>query len=233
MSFDALNMRLSSAAGLVRQGALFADIGTDHAFLPLFLLSSGRIDRAYCADINEGPLRSARKNAEESGLSDKIEFVLTDGAGGLDGKNITDYAICGMGGELIARIIENSPHLKNPQINLILGPMSKQDCLRRFLAGEGYDIKVESYSYDSGKYYVCFLATYTGNSRIIGNGEAELGSDVVKCLNKSAKLGYLKKKLSSYQRALTGKEHGGENIACESEMIGIIEKEIEKLTAEM
>ena len=68
MSGGAINARLLSAAELVRQGAVFADIGTDHAYLPLFLLECGKIPRAICADINEGPLNSARENAKAQGL---------------------------------------------------------------------------------------------------------------------------------------------------------------------
>ncbi|MBR4835801.1 MAG: SAM-dependent methyltransferase, partial [Clostridia bacterium] len=119
------NARLASAAELVRQNAIFADIGTDHAYLPLFLLESGRISFAYCSDINEGPLASARKNAEERGMVDKMDFILTDGATVLRDREITDYAICGMGGELIADIIHRAPHLYDGGVNLILQPMSR------------------------------------------------------------------------------------------------------------
>ena len=84
------NARLASAAELVRQNAIFADIGTDHAYLPLFLLESGRINFAYCSDINEGPLASARKNAEERGMVDKMDFILTDGATVLRDRGITE-----------------------------------------------------------------------------------------------------------------------------------------------
>ena len=71
MSVGAINARLLSAAELVRQGAVFADVGTDHAYLPLFLLDKGKIERAVCADINVGPLNSARANAHEAGASTK------------------------------------------------------------------------------------------------------------------------------------------------------------------
>ena len=105
MICDGLNARLSSVAEFVRQDAIFADIGTDHAYLPLFLLGCGRIGQAYCSDVNAGPLERARINAAEAGLSDKITFTLADGAAALAGLGITDYAICGMGGECINKSI--------------------------------------------------------------------------------------------------------------------------------
>ena len=74
----ALNPRLMTAAEFVRQGARFADVGTDHAYLPIFLLSEGKISHAVCSDINEGPLASAVANAREAGLYEKMDFVLTN-----------------------------------------------------------------------------------------------------------------------------------------------------------
>ena len=92
---SSLDKRLLSCAGYVRAGAVFADIGTDHGYLPLFLLRSGRIERAYLSDVNRGPLSSAERNARDEGFYDKCEFILTDGAYALRDKGITDYAICG------------------------------------------------------------------------------------------------------------------------------------------
>ena len=89
-SASVIGKRLLSAAEFVRQGAYFADIGTDHAYLPLFLLKEGKIPRAVCADINRGPLESAQKNAEAEGLSDKIKFFLADGAASLSDEGISD-----------------------------------------------------------------------------------------------------------------------------------------------
>ena len=206
---SALNARLLSAAELTRQDAIFADIGTDHAYLPLFLLEEGGIKYAYCSDINKGPLDSARKNAAERNMTDHISFVLTDGASVLSDKGITDYAICGMGGELIADIIDRAPHLRDGGVNLILQPMSRQSVLRRYLASNGFEIKCESYSYDAGKYYVCMLANYTGLVRDIDESEAELGNPTVEYRNDSARLGYLKTLYAARSRAFEGKRLGG------------------------
>ena len=228
----AINARLFSAAELVRQGAVFADIGTDHAYLPLFLLESGKIARAVCADINEGPLNSARANAREAGLTDKVEFVLTDGATALSGKGITDYAICGMGGELIAAIIDRAPHLRDENVNLILGPNSRQAVLRKFLASEGFEIKCESYSTDAGKHYVTFLATYTGNKTILDDAEAEIGTKTAEYVNKSAQISYLNAKLAAFTKQRDGKMRGGDSAEYEELMVEKITEQLEKLRAE-
>ena len=219
MRDNGLNRRLLSAAEFVRQGAVFADIGTDHAYLPLFLLSSGRIKSAVLADINEGPLASARRNAARTPFMDRLAFVLTDGAAELDGMGVTDYAICGMGGELIAEIIERAPHLKNSEINLILQPMSRQSSLRTYLARAGFDIISESYSFDGGKCYVCFLARFDGVCREITPAEAEFGSEYTEIVNKDLQKRYILVKKSSLLRTVKGKELGGENTENERRLL--------------
>ena len=210
MSKFSLNSRLRSAAGFVRQGATFADIGTDHAYLPIFLLNEGKISRAHLSDINEGPLESARSNVCEAGFSDRVDFHLTNGATALFGLGITDFAICGMGGELIADIIEAAPYLKDENINLILQPMSRQAYLRTYLASHGFIILDESYSYDAGKYYVCILASYRGGVRQISPSEAEIGIEKTRPCEKEARVGYLYRRAAALSRAVCGKGEAAE-----------------------
>ena len=226
MTGSALNARLLCAAELVRQDATFADIGTDHAYLPLFLLDSGRISFAYCSDINEGPLASARRNAEERGMSDKISFILTDGAAALSEKGISDYAICGMGGELIAKIIEDAPHLKREGIRLILQPMTKQEHLRRYLASVGFSVLDERYSFDSGKYYLTLLAEYTGVCRELSDSEAELGMDLPHDVDRVEYMGFLEGKRRAAKKAFLGKSAGGYETADDEMLLGMIEERI-------
>ena len=223
---SSLDKRLLSCADYVRAGAVFADIGTDHGYLPLFLLKEGRIDRAYLSDVNEGPLSFAERNARAEGLSHKCEFVLTDGAAALAGKGITDYAICGMGGELIARIIEDAPHLKNDGIRLILQPMTKQEYLRRYLASAGFSVISESFSFDSGKYYVTVLAEYTGECREISESEAELGMDSAHNVDRVEYLGFLEGKMRAAKKALLGKSAAGYDTSEEEMRLKLIEDRI-------
>ena len=226
MISSSLDKRLLSCADYVRVGAVFADIGTDHGYLPLFLLREGKIQRAYLSDVNEGPLSSAKRNAKAEGFSDKCEFILTDGAAALSGKGITDYAICGMGGELIVRIIEDAPHLKTKGTRLILQPMTKQEHLRKQLAISGFSILGERFSYDSGKYYVTILAEYTDECSELSECEAELGIDVPHESDRDEYLGFLEGKKKAAEKALNGKRSGGYATVEEEALLGMIERRI-------
>lgn len=220
-----IDQRLSSAANLVRQGAVFADIGTDHAYLPIFLLSRGIIERAICSDINEGPLASARANVEDCGFSDRVSFRLTDGARELFDTGATDYAICGMGGELIAKIIDEAPHLKNHGISLILQPMSRQAFLREYLFTHGFCIDSECYSYSYGKYYVCMRASYTGQGVTLSDIDYELG--LKKPVTDESYAGYLRVKYDALCRTIAGKSVGGESTDYEQKLKEAIEERLE------
>lgn len=223
MREGALDKRLYSAAQFVRQDAVFADIGTDHAYLPIFLLKEGRIKKAICSDVNEGPLMKAREHAEASGVTSDIEFCLADGAAELSGKGITDVAICGMGGELIARIISDAPYLRDESVNLILQPMTRQAHLRKFLSEEGFTVRCEAYSEDGKRYYVCLLASYTGKRRRITDAEAEICVKGAAIVNEDLQIRYLCGKLHSYKKMIKGKKLGGESTKADEKIARAIE----------
>ncbi len=167
--------RLRAAAAFVRQGAVFADIGTDHAYLPVFLCREKRLKHAYACDIVEGPLKSAVAHIRESGLEELITPVLTDGLNGLEGYGITDVAVCGMGGELIADIISRASFVKESGVRLILQPMTRARDLRAFLAKEGFAVLDECVCCAKGKYYFCLSCEFTGEPYALSRMEEELG----------------------------------------------------------
>ncbi len=169
-----INRRLKAVSEFVRQGSVLADIGTDHAYLPVYLVSNGVCSRAIAADINRGPLRRAEQNIASAGLSESIETRLTDGLSGLDGLGITDIAICGMGGELIAKILKDAPFTASKNIRLILQPMTKSDFLRSFLLSHGYDIKNEAIVKDD-RIYQIICAEYSGKNTVYSPVELLLG----------------------------------------------------------
>ena len=170
-----IDARLLSAASYVREGAVVADIGSDHAYLPIYLVRNGIADRAVAADINAGPIENARVNVSDAGLSDKISLELCDGLHGIEKYSPTDILICGMGGELIEKIITEAPFTKNKAVRLILQPMSKQEVLRAYLLREGYNILSEKLSTDDGRVYVCICAEYDGTVREYNDVELLLG----------------------------------------------------------
>lgn len=222
-----LDGRLSSVGKFVRQGAVFADIGTDHGYLPLYLLENGIIERAILSDINQGPLSSAKENAVASGLADKCSFYLSDGGKGLSGLGITDVAIAGMGGELIADIIENAPHFRDTGIRLILQPMSRQAELRRYLAGAGFRINEEDYSYSAGKYYVTIVASFSGESHSLSEAEEHFGEACHLTPLNDVKLGYLLSKKRALEKARRGKSEGGEDTHTEEALLDYINQLID------
>ena len=205
-----INKRLLACSELVRDGAILADVGTDHAYLPIYLMENGKIERAVLSDINQGPLNKARENSEKSGFINKVELRLCNGAEELKDSGATDYAICGMGGELIAEIIERAPHLKNENINLILQPMSKPEALREYLFTNGFEIIRERYVSDAGKHYVCILANFSQRNTVFSDVDLYFGTEkVFEEANGKERQAYMRVKSNSLLRTIEGKKLGG------------------------
>ena len=168
--------RLLSASAYVRQGGFLADIGTDHAYLPVYLCQEGIISRALACDIAEGPCLRAQKTIKSAGLTEQITVVQTDGLQGLEDKGISDITICGMGGELIASILEKAPFIRDKNIRLILLPMTKVAALRLFLSQNGFLIEGETLSSVSGKIYTCICASFEGTPYTLSPFALEFGA---------------------------------------------------------
>ena len=201
-----LNARLESAVPFVRDGADFADVGTDHAYLPIFLAECGKINNAVASDINEGPLMRAKDNIEKYGLSEKIETVLCDGLSGIGKFEPTDIAIFGMGGELIVKIIDEAPWVKNEDIRLILQPMTHPEKLREYLFSEGFKIVDEVLSKDRGRIYQTLCVNYDGVRRKCGGAELLLGEHIMKHGGK-----LFSELVSTYKKITEKKIRGKEN----------------------
>ena len=157
-----IDERLSLCASFVRENKKVADIGTDHAYLPVYLVKSGKTDFAIAADIRIGPLENAAGNISENGLDDRIKTVLSDGLENISPDEADDIVIAGMGGELIARIIENAPWLKCSEKHLILQPMTRAEELRAYLCGNGFRIICEKACISCKKCYSVMLCEFDG-----------------------------------------------------------------------
>ena len=166
--------RLAAAAGFVRRGSRVCDVGTDHAYLPIFLCKAGIADRALATDINRGPCERAAENVRLHNCSDKIEVRQADGLDLAADFDPTDIIVCGMGGELIRDIILRSCLTKKSGVRLILQPMTKATALRKALYANGFTIVGESLAKDD-RIYQIICAEYTGEKSAISDTQALLG----------------------------------------------------------
>ena len=157
-----LDKRLSAVAALVRQGSRLADIGTDHAYLPVHLVQAGVCPSAIASDIGAGPLDAARRTVTENGLTSEITLRLGDGLCTVSAGEVEDIAIAGMGGETIAAILEAAPWTQNEAIRLILQPMTRSEDLRRWLLTHGFTVLEEHLIIDGRHLYPVMAAQYTG-----------------------------------------------------------------------
>ncbi|MEG1879332.1 MAG: class I SAM-dependent methyltransferase [Pseudoflavonifractor sp.] len=157
-SFE-LSPRLQSLADLVPQGAVLTDVGTDHAFLPVWLLLQGRISRAIAADLHEGPLENARKTADHCAVADRISFRLCDGLSGIAAEETDCIAIAGMGGETIAEILQAATWTAEGQHRFLLQPMTGHAELRTWLSRNGFSIAAEQLTREGRSIYLTLLVT--------------------------------------------------------------------------
>lgn len=161
MKEQKISKRLTAAAALCRHGSFIADVGTDHAYLPIYLAEKGCIRGGVVSDINKGPIERARAHIAEAGLDGMLTPVLCDGLADLEKYAPDDIFILGMGGELIARIISDAPFVKRSGIRLILQPMTHPEILRKYLSENGFEIVDETIIKDE-KLYQIICAEYTG-----------------------------------------------------------------------
>ena len=161
-----LTNRLKTAAELVRPHRKTVDVGTDHGYLPAFLVMSGKISCAIAADIGIGPLENAKKTIDKYRLNDKIGTILSNGLEQIP-TDTEEIIICGMGGTLIAEILGKAEWIKHENIHLVLQPMTHSYDVRKFLCENGFFIDTEKFCTDTGRDYVVISAYYDGkdNSR--------------------------------------------------------------------
>ena len=151
-----LQPRLQCIASLVPQGARLADVGTDHGYLPVWLLQHGRIESAIASDINALPLDHARATAREYGVTERMDFRLCPGLAKIKAEECDAIAVAGMGGETILGILEAAPWTHEDVHTLILQPQTKIDLLRCWLCGHGYRFLSETLVRDKEQLYVVF-----------------------------------------------------------------------------
>lgn len=148
-----ISRRLQAVSGMVTSGFRLADVGTDHGYIPIELVRSGRVPHAVAMDINRGPLLRAQENIRRYGLEGQIETRLSDGLHALAPGEADSVVIAGMGGLLVVRILQEGSAALEGVRELILQPQSELRSVRLYLEEAGYEIADEDLVCEDGKFY--------------------------------------------------------------------------------
>lgn len=206
---DRLSARLESLYAMIT-GRVCADIGTDHALLPCFLVKDGKCTHAFACDIRQGPLNAARKNIEKFGLTDRIETMLCDGIDPELLKRCDTVVIAGMGGDMIADILKRA-NMCAANVQFVLQPMTKIPSLRRYLNRNGFTITREAFCLEGSRVYVTMEAIFTPEAPYTA-AQLEIGRFSARQTDGAAKQ-YIRKTLTALGRKRDGLRKGGEETA--------------------
>lgn len=153
-----LDVRLQAVAESIIKYNVLADIGSDHGYLPIFLLKHDQINQAIVTDINSMPLENSKKNAEKYNVDERCDFRLGGGLSVLEENECDVISICGMGGDTIASILSNDLQIAYSAQKLILQPMTNQIVLRKYLVRNHFQITSEKIVKDKHLYYQIITA---------------------------------------------------------------------------
>jgi len=148
-----LSERLLAVAGMVKLGNRVVDVGTDHGYIPIYLVQEKKVPSAIAMDIRTGPLSKAKANVTALHMEEVIQTRLSDGVQALKENEADTLIIAGMGGGLIRKIIEDGRVVLESVEEFILQPQSEIGLVRRFLANERYCIIEEDMVFEDGKFY--------------------------------------------------------------------------------
>ncbi len=152
-----LTPRLALAARFCQGCTSVVDVGCDHAYLCLHLVQQGAA-RAFASDIRPGPLQAAKEHIAACGMEERVQAVLCPGLDAFGPEDADTVSICGMGGEMIASILENAPWTAKGEHKLVLQPMTNGNKLRKWLQDKGYGIVREALAQEGERLYVVLEA---------------------------------------------------------------------------
>ena len=167
--------RLKTCADMVNGDGIVCDVGTDHAYLSVYLLQNRKCSKVIASDIVDGPILSAEHTVRKYNLEGQISIVKSDGLKDINLDGVSDVIIAGMGGETILSIIKNEPLLKKLDISLILQPMTKASLLRKELYADGFEIVEEVATKVGSKFYTVMNVRYTGFPMQLNEFTSEVG----------------------------------------------------------
>ena len=215
-----LTPRLKLAAEFCLPCKAVIDVGCDHAYLCLYLVEQGA-ERAAASDIRPGPLEAAKAHIAACGRSDRVRAVLCPGLEAFGPKDADTISICGMGGEMIASILEAAPWTATGDHKLVLQPMTNGHRLRKWLSDNGYTIQREQLAREGHRLYVVLQAR--------GGGKDACGAEngylfTEKLLTDPLFPEYAGKLREKYEKSRAGKLSAGLDTSEEDEILKRLEE---------
>lgn len=198
-----LKGRLFMIASFVPKCSCLCDVGTDHAYIPVYLVQKGICEKALAMDINAGPIEAANENIRHYGLSDKIETRLGSGLEPLNSGEADVVVIAGMGGILIKDILEASFEKAKLVKTIILQPMNAVEVLREWLYENGFEITDEALADEEAKIYNAMDVKWTGATADYEVIDCYIGKHLV---DKGGSLfeAFIKRKISQANKVIEG-----------------------------
>ncbi|MEA4824288.1 MAG: class I SAM-dependent methyltransferase [Clostridiaceae bacterium] len=152
-----LSPRLAAVARMIPRGAALADIGSDHAYLPIYMIMNEAVASAIASDISAACIARAKANAAAYSVADRITFRQADGLSGISPDECDTIVLAGMGGETMGAILDTTLWALDKR--LLLQPASRAPFLRRYLYAHGCTIGEECIVLDAGRLYPVLSAT--------------------------------------------------------------------------
>jgi tRNA (adenine22-N1)-methyltransferase len=206
-----LSDRLMTVASMIPKGKKVVDIGTDHAYLPIFLTKHGLVEKVIATEIVPGPFKKAMENIQREGLEQSIELRLGFGFEPISPKDADVAVIAGMGAETIIHIMESSKEICRTLDLLILQPMKGNDKLRKNLFLTGYKIVDERVAQEEKKFYEV-IAAVKGNQGNIDEIDLVVGP-VLRKKKSPVVIEYIKFRLMKLKRLVEVLKHSESNRA--------------------
>ncbi|WP_392486881.1 tRNA (adenine(22)-N(1))-methyltransferase [Haloimpatiens sp. FM7315] len=227
-----ISLRLKTIASMVSKCDTIADIGTDHGYIPIYLVKKGICSKAIASDINKGPVQKAEFNVAMEGLKDKIQCKLGPGFSTIKPGKIDVAIIAGMGGNLIRDIILDHEEVFRKLQYAILQPVQNPEVLRKFIYEKGYEICDEELCIEEGIFYQILKVKFSDKPKNIDSIYYEVGEKLIEKNHKLLK-GFLDNLILKYERILSFIDENTDLAVKRKEEVSFKIKELKKIKSDI
>ncbi len=225
---SSISKRLNTIADMVGidPECTVADIGCDHGFLSIELLKRNAAKKVICADVNDGPLSKAKENFSLYGLSDKAEFVISNGFENVNCASVDTAVIAGMGGLLILDIIKNSIGKVKGIKKLVISPQSDIPEVRRFFKKIDFFVSDEKMICDMGKFYTIMVINPSLSSEELNEREIFFGRHLISKMDRVF-IEYLNHRVCVLEKIISEIKNSNSNVSLNTKRLSELSDELD------